>query len=112
VRAARAAAAGRRAAAKPDGARTGAQNKEGESRVLGAARQVAVFGGGSFGTAIGCALARQKPDLVVTLLLRDPRVCADINTLHVNTRYLKARAAAGPGPPSKPAAGALARARP
>jgi len=57
-----------------------------------------VFGGGSFGTAIGCALARQKPDLVVTLLLRDPRVCADINTLHVNTRYLKARAAAKPRP--------------
>ena len=33
-----------------------------------------VFGGGSFGTAIGCALARQKPDLTVTLLLRDPQV--------------------------------------
>ena len=33
-----------------------------------------MFGGGSFGTAIGCALARQKPDLAVMLLLRDPQV--------------------------------------
>jgi glycerol-3-phosphate dehydrogenase (NAD+) len=51
--------------------------------------QVVVFGGGSFGTAMGCALARQKSQLDVTLLLRDPYVCRDINEQHVNTRYLK-----------------------
>ncbi|CAK0787504.1 hypothetical protein CVIRNUC_010724 [Coccomyxa viridis] len=51
--------------------------------------QVVVFGGGSFGTAMACALARQKGDLNVTLLLRDPYVCKDINERHVNTRYLK-----------------------
>lgn len=44
--------------------------------------QVAVFGGGSFGTAIGCALARQKPDLNVTLLLRDPQVAPSYSHLH------------------------------
>ena len=44
--------------------------------------QVAVFGGGSFGTAIGCALARQKPDLTVTLLLRDPQVSFSYSLLH------------------------------
>lgn len=53
------------------------------------ALQVVVFGGGSFGTAMGCALARQKFQLNVTLLLRDPYVCRDINERHVNTRYLK-----------------------
>ena len=51
--------------------------------------QVVVFGGGSFGTAMACALARQKGDLNVMLLLRDPYVCKDINERHVNTRYLK-----------------------
>lgn len=38
---------------------------------------------------MGCALARQKSQLNVTLLLRDPYVCRDINERHVNTRYLK-----------------------
>ena len=51
--------------------------------------QIVVFGGGSFGTAMACALARQRPQLVVTLLLRDPYVCRDINERHINTRYLK-----------------------
>ncbi|GAB4817175.1 hypothetical protein N2152v2_004221 [Parachlorella kessleri] len=51
--------------------------------------KVVVFGGGSFGTAMGVALARQKPQLQVTLLLRDPYLCKDINQLHCNTRYLK-----------------------
>lgn len=51
--------------------------------------QVVVFGGGSFGTAIACALARQKGQLNVTLLLRDPYVCKDINERHINSRYLK-----------------------
>lgn len=51
--------------------------------------KVVVFGGGSFGTAMACALARQKGQLNVTLLLRDPYVCKDINERHVNSRYLK-----------------------
>lgn len=51
--------------------------------------QIVVFGGGSFGTAMACALARQRPQLVVTLLLRDPYVCRDINERHINTRYLQ-----------------------
>lgn len=56
---------------------------------LEAAKKIVVFGGGSFGTAMGCALARQKPDLEVVLLVRDPYLCKDINLLHENTRYLK-----------------------
>ena len=51
--------------------------------------KVVVFGGGSFGTAMGTALARQRGDLEVTLLLRDPYICNDIVVNHVNTRYLK-----------------------
>ena len=38
---------------------------------------------------MACALARQKGQLNVTLLLRDPYVCKDINERHVNSRYLK-----------------------
>lgn len=59
------------------------------------ALQVVVFGGGSFGTAMACALARQKSELNVTLLLRDPYVCKGINEQHVNTRYLKVRLVPG-----------------
>ena len=58
-------------------------------RVRSAIAQIVVFGGGSFGTAMACALARQRAQLSVTLLLRDPYVCRDINELHINTRYLK-----------------------
>lgn len=54
-----------------------------------AANKVVVFGGGSFGTAMGVALARKKADLEVVLLLRDPYLCKDINTMHCNTKYLK-----------------------
>jgi len=50
--------------------------------------KVVVFGGGSFGTAMGVALARQHPQLNVVLLLRDPYLCKDINEKHCNTRYL------------------------
>ncbi len=56
-----------------------------------AARKVVVFGGGSFGTAMGCALARKKPGLDVVLLLRDPQLCEEINTQHCNAKYLKVR---------------------
>ena len=51
--------------------------------------QVVVFGGGSFGTAMACVLARNKKDLEVVLLLRDPKLCSDINEQRCNTRYLK-----------------------
>lgn len=50
--------------------------------------KVVVFGGGSFGTAMAASLARQKADMDIVMLLRDPKLCADINTLHCNTRYL------------------------
>ena len=55
---------------------------------LDAVDKVVVFGGGSFGTAMAAALARQKPALDVVLLLRDPSLVADINAHHVNARYL------------------------
>lgn len=51
--------------------------------------KVVVFGGGSFGTAMGAALARQKAELEITLLLRDPTICKEINSEHINYRYLK-----------------------
>lgn len=51
--------------------------------------KVVVFGGGSFGTAMGVSLARQHPNTKIVLLLRDPVLCRDINELHCNTRYLK-----------------------
>ena len=56
--------------------------------VLDKADKVVVFGGGSFGTAMGVALARQRSSLHVALLLRDAYVCRDINKQHENTRYL------------------------
>lgn len=56
--------------------------------VLDKTEKVVVFGGGSFGTAMGVALARQRSTLSVALLLRDAYVCRDINNTHTNTRYL------------------------
>jgi glycerol-3-phosphate dehydrogenase len=55
---------------------------------LASASKVVVFGGGSFGTAMGCALARKKPSLDVVLLLRDASLCASVNDHHLNRRYL------------------------
>lgn len=55
---------------------------------IGAAEKVVVFGGGSFGTAMGTSLAHKKADLDVVLLLRDPYLCHDINSKHINTKYL------------------------
>lgn len=57
--------------------------------VLDKTEKVVVFGGGSFGTAMAAALARQKPDLSVTMLLRDPYMCKEINKTHINSRYLE-----------------------
>ena len=59
-----------------------------ERSVLQRVAKVVVFGGGSFGTAVAAALARQKPDMVVALWLRDADVCATINEQHRNPRYL------------------------
>ena len=50
--------------------------------------KVVIFGGGSFGTAMGVSLARSHPHLQVALLLRDAYLCRDINEKHRNSRYL------------------------
>ncbi len=65
------------------------RTKQEQANPLDRTRKVVVFGGGSFGTAMGCSLAHQKEDLDVVLLVRDPYLCKDINQLHCNTRYLK-----------------------
>uniref|UniRef100_A0A061SMH3 Glycerol-3-phosphate dehydrogenase [NAD(+)] n=1 Tax=Tetraselmis sp. GSL018 TaxID=582737 RepID=A0A061SMH3_9CHLO len=57
--------------------------------VLSRTRKIVVFGGGSFGTALASVLARRKLTMEVVLLIRDEKVCADINENRVNTRYLK-----------------------
>jgi len=54
----------------------------------GRLEKVVIFGGGSFGTAMGVALAKSHPHLQVSLLLRDAYLCRDINETHCNTRYL------------------------
>ena len=64
------------------------KDQNGVVHVLDKTDKVVVFGGGSFGTAMGVALARQKSTLGVSLLLRDAYICRDINSLHTNTRYL------------------------
>eukprot|EP00879_Flechtneria_rotunda_P009198 GHRR01009631.1.p1 GENE.GHRR01009631.1~~GHRR01009631.1.p1 ORF type:complete len:338 (+),score=115.31 GHRR01009631.1:751-1764(+) len=53
-----------------------------------AAQKVVVFGGGSFGTAMGTALALKKSSLDVVLLLRDLGLCQHINEQQCNTKYL------------------------
>jgi glycerol-3-phosphate dehydrogenase (NAD+) len=47
-----------------------------------------VLGGGSFGTAMGAALARKKSDLDVVMLLRKDPMCRRINEDHQNPLYL------------------------
>ena len=76
------------------------RNGENGVCVLDKTDKVVVFGGGSFGTAMAVSLARQKPDLNVMMLLRDPYVCKDINNTHVNTRYLKVSGIRHPHPKS------------
>ena len=61
------------------------------STVLERTDKVVVFGGGSFGTAMAAALARQRRELSVTMVLRDAAICHDINQQHKNTRYLTVR---------------------
>ena len=64
------------------------QQEGAETSPIEAARKVVVFGGGSFGTAMGCSLARKRSELDVVLLLRDARLAADINERHCNSKYL------------------------
>lgn len=67
--------------------------RDGDKQAAAAAAcdKIVVFGGGSFGTAMAVALARQRPDLDVCMLLRDRAVCADVNERHANERYLPGR---------------------
>jgi len=58
-------------------------------------RRAVVLGGGSFGTAMACALARRGPHVDVVLVVRDPALCTDIcgspdpaGPPGRNTRYL------------------------
>jgi glycerol-3-phosphate dehydrogenase (NAD+) len=66
-----------------------------EASPIEAATKVVVFGGGSFGTAMGCSLARKRRELDVVLLLRDGKLAADINEHHCNTKYLPVRGRGG-----------------
>ncbi|KAF8065430.1 GLY1 [Scenedesmus sp. PABB004] len=68
--------------------RTFRQRQANSLSPIEAADKVVVFGGGSFGTAMGTSLALKKASLDVVLLLRDPYLCKDINTRHANTKYL------------------------
>jgi len=80
------------------------RKKERDSDVLAKTKKVAVFGGGSFGTAMGCVLARNNPEMEVVLLMRNPGTVQSINDKHINDRYLpnhvlpdNVRATAEPG---------------
>ena len=78
----------RRANGGASAPRAGARPDPSSPEPIAAARKVVVFGGGSFGTAMGCALARKKPTLDVVLLLRDAALCESVNRHHLNRRYL------------------------
>ena len=68
------------------------RQKQAEPSPIESAHKIVVFGGGSFGTAMGCSLARKRPELDVVLLLRDPRLATDITERHCNSKYLPVRA--------------------
>jgi predicted dinucleotide-binding enzyme len=73
---------------------------------------VAVYGGGSFGTAMACVLARKG--IRATLVVRRPDVVEAINTHHVNPYYqsdLKLPGERPPPPPPPPPARARASRR-
>ena len=59
-----------------------------EEAVLEKTKKVTIMGGGSFGTAMGTLLARNKNDLDVVLLLRNDREAQTINDEHRNMKYL------------------------
>ncbi|XP_024026038.1 glycerol-3-phosphate dehydrogenase [NAD(+)] 2, chloroplastic [Morus notabilis] len=55
--------------------------------VLEKTNKVVVLGGGSFGTALAAHVAGRKPELEVSMLVRDPQVCQSINENHCNCKY-------------------------
>jgi len=68
----------------------GGQSKEiltlsGGRKVLASEIRVAVYGGGSFGTAMACVLGRKG--ISATLVVRRPEVVEQINTKHINPYY-------------------------
>lgn len=56
--------------------------------VLQSTKKVAIMGGGSFGTAMGTLLARNKGDLDVVILMRNPVDAESLNAEHRNVKYL------------------------
>lgn len=65
------------------------QQQGADSDVLERTTKVAVFGGGSFGTAMAAMLAKNKPaGLDVVILVRNEEQARSINEEHRNTRYL------------------------
>jgi glycerol-3-phosphate dehydrogenase (NAD+) len=64
-----------------------ASNSTDES-VLASTKKVAIMGGGSFGTAMGTLLARNKSDLDVVILMRNPDDAQALNETHRNKKYL------------------------
>jgi glycerol-3-phosphate dehydrogenase (NAD+) len=56
--------------------------------VLASTKKVAIMGGGSFGTAMGTLLARNKRDLDVVILVRSDADARSINETHRNAKYL------------------------
>lgn len=56
--------------------------------VLANTKKVTIMGGGSFGTAMGTLLARNKNDLDVVLLLRNEQEAETINATNRNMKYL------------------------
>ena len=57
----------------------------GGRKVLASEIRVAVYGGGSFGTAMACVLGRKG--ISATLVVRRPEVVEQINTKHINPYY-------------------------
>ena len=62
--------------------------KVNDEDVLSNTKKVTIMGGGSFGTAMGTLLARNKNDLDVVLLMRNEQEVETINTTNRNMKYL------------------------
>ena len=54
-------------------------------------KPVVVTGGGSFGTALGSALACSRKNIEIVMLVRDPKVAESINSRHRHSKYLTVR---------------------
>ena len=62
--------------------------KVNDEDVLSNTKKVTIMGGGSFGTAMGTLLARNKNDLDVVLLMRNEQEVETINATNRNMKYL------------------------